>query len=114
MKQQKVFCLGFHKTGTTSLGVALGILGYRVSGAFGVNDPDIAEHAVEQRILAEGVLLGPSLERDAVQGAHGPGAVRPVLAVDEHRAVRGIIHDRANKDVFIGDLLIIPEEYGIL
>lgn len=50
MKQQKVFCLGFHKTGTTSLGVALGILGYRVSGAFGVNDPNIAEHAVEQAL----------------------------------------------------------------
>ncbi|QQD18427.1 hypothetical protein I6N98_00690 [Spongiibacter nanhainus] len=50
MKQRKVFCLGFHKTGTTSLGVALDMLGYRVSGAFGVNDPDIAEHVVEQAL----------------------------------------------------------------
>lgn len=50
MKQRKVFCLGFHKTGTTSLGMALDRLGYRVSGAFGVNDPDIAKHAAEQAL----------------------------------------------------------------
>jgi len=30
--QQKVFCIGFQKTGTTSLGKALAILGYRVCG----------------------------------------------------------------------------------
>ena len=29
---KKVFCIGFHKTGTTSLGVALEYLGYRVCG----------------------------------------------------------------------------------
>jgi Sulfotransferase domain len=40
----KVFCIGFHKTGTTSLGRALELLGYRVVGATGVNDPDIGEH----------------------------------------------------------------------
>lgn len=39
--QPKVFCIGFHKTGTTSLGAALEILGYKVSGAFGVNKGDI-------------------------------------------------------------------------
>ena len=41
----KVFCIGFHKTGTTSLGAALSRLGYRVCGAFGVRDPCIAERA---------------------------------------------------------------------
>ena len=30
----KVFCIGFHKTGTTSLYAALTTLGYRVSGTF--------------------------------------------------------------------------------
>jgi len=30
--KNKVFCIGFHKTGTTSLGNALEILGYRVCG----------------------------------------------------------------------------------
>ena len=38
----KVFCIGFHKTGTTSLEMALKKLGYRVTGSFGTKDPDIA------------------------------------------------------------------------
>jgi len=38
----KVFCIGFHKTGTTSLAEALQVLGYRVTGPNGVHDPDIA------------------------------------------------------------------------
>jgi hypothetical protein len=38
----KVFCIGFHKTGTTSLELALIKLGYRVTGSFGTKDPDIA------------------------------------------------------------------------
>jgi len=39
----KVFCIGFHKTGTTSLELALKKLGYRVKGSLGTKDPDIAE-----------------------------------------------------------------------
>jgi hypothetical protein len=39
----KVFGIGFHKTGTTSLAVALGQLGYRVTGPNGVHDPHIAD-----------------------------------------------------------------------
>ncbi len=39
----KVFCIGFHKTGTTSLAMALKLLGYRVTGPNGTKDPDIAE-----------------------------------------------------------------------
>jgi hypothetical protein len=38
----KVFCIGFHKTGTTTLEVALKKLGYRVTGSFGTKDPGIA------------------------------------------------------------------------
>ena len=38
----KVFCIGFHKTGTTSLEMALKKLGYSVTGSFGTKDPDIA------------------------------------------------------------------------
>lgn len=41
--KQKVFCIGFHKTGTTSLEAALEVLGYRVTGPNGTRDPDIAE-----------------------------------------------------------------------
>lgn len=43
----KVFCIGFHKTGTTSLEVALKKLGYRVTGSFGTKEPDIAEKVHE-------------------------------------------------------------------
>lgn len=39
----KVFCIGFHKTGTTTLEVALKKLGYRVTGSFGTKDPGIAD-----------------------------------------------------------------------
>jgi hypothetical protein len=42
LKSPKVFGIGFHKTGTLSLGNALTMLGYRVCGPAGVFDPDIA------------------------------------------------------------------------
>ncbi|MFO1142508.1 MAG: sulfotransferase [Amaricoccus sp.] len=38
----KVFGIGFHKTGTTTLRDALMILGYRVTGPNGTKDPEIA------------------------------------------------------------------------
>jgi hypothetical protein len=41
LKEVKVFGIGFHKTGTTSLAKALRLLGYKVCGPFGVQDPDI-------------------------------------------------------------------------
>lgn len=40
----KVFGIGFHKTGTTSLNLALQQLGYRITGPNGVNDPDISQN----------------------------------------------------------------------
>jgi len=43
----KVFCIGSHKTGTTSLELALKKLGYRVRGSFGTKDPDIASKVHE-------------------------------------------------------------------
>jgi len=42
----KVFCIGFQKTGTTSLGLALEALGYRVCGPIGVTNPRIREIAL--------------------------------------------------------------------
>lgn len=42
----KVFCIGFHKTGTSSLEEALTQLGYRVTGPNGVKDPDIADNVM--------------------------------------------------------------------
>jgi len=44
--KSKVFCVGFHKTGTTSLAIALQTLGYRVTGPNGVNDPDIENNVI--------------------------------------------------------------------
>lgn len=41
----KIFGIGFQKTGTKSLGAALGILGYRVCGPVGAKDLDIAKNA---------------------------------------------------------------------
>lgn len=38
-KSPKVFGIGFHKTGTSSLGLALEHLGYKVGGPNGVRDP---------------------------------------------------------------------------
>jgi hypothetical protein len=40
----KVFCIGFHKTGTKSLAAALRTLGYNVTGPNGVYDPDIVHN----------------------------------------------------------------------
>jgi hypothetical protein len=60
VSDSKVFCIGFHKTGTSSLGAALELLGHRVGGPFGVRDPKIAERALDDAIAR--------LERfDAVQ-----------------------------------------------
>lgn len=44
MMTPKVFCIGFHKTGTTSLAVALKELGYRVTGPNGVWDANIGRN----------------------------------------------------------------------
>lgn len=39
----KVFGIGFHKTGTSSLRAALQQLGYRVAGTMSIRDPDLSE-----------------------------------------------------------------------
>ena len=51
----KIFCIGFHKTGTTSLELALIMLGIRVTGSFGTKDPDIAQkvHSMAYAKVAE-------------------------------------------------------------
>ena len=41
----RVFCIGFHKTGTKSVAQALRRLGYRVAGPTGAKNPMIAERA---------------------------------------------------------------------
>jgi hypothetical protein len=41
MSSPKIFCIGFHKTGTKSLALALEHLGYRVTGPNGIHNPNI-------------------------------------------------------------------------
>lgn len=43
----KIFCIGFQKTGTTSIGRALEILGYRVCGPVGCTNPQIHYKALD-------------------------------------------------------------------
>ncbi len=42
----KIFCVGFHKTGTTSLAAALTCLGYRVTGPNWIANPNIRVEAL--------------------------------------------------------------------
>lgn len=44
MDIQKIFCIGFHKTGTKSLGRALELLDYKVCGPIGAKDPRIGQN----------------------------------------------------------------------
>lgn len=50
---RKVFCVGFHRTGTSSLRAALEILGYRVCGSVATEEPDIAVrvHQIVESLL---------------------------------------------------------------
>lgn len=43
MTNKKIFGIGFHKTGTTSLIRALKIMGYGCMGSFGISDPEISK-----------------------------------------------------------------------
>ncbi len=58
-QRPKVFCIGFHRTGTKSLATALESLGYRVTGPNGARDPNIANNALA-------LVLGLAGEFDAL------------------------------------------------
>lgn len=71
MTKQKLIGVGMHKTGTKSLARALRILGYRVAGPFGVDDPDVEAHAITKALA----LLQ---EVDAVQDNPWPLLFRQI------------------------------------
>jgi len=73
VKRRKVFGIGFHKTGTSSLGVALNALGYRVCGALAVDDPDIATKAA-------GLAIATARDYDAAQDNPWPIVYRDLDA----------------------------------
>lgn len=72
-KRQKVFGIGFHKTGTKSLRKALEGLGYNVCGPVGARDPNIANSAVD-------VALEYADKFDAVQDNPFPPLFRELDA----------------------------------
>ena len=57
MAMTKVFCVGFQKTGTSSMAKALKILGYRVTGPNGINDP-----AIPKKVYREALRLTRSYD----------------------------------------------------
>jgi hypothetical protein len=57
---QKIICVGLHKTATSSLDTALSNVGYKVAGYYGINDPNIASSALSQGV---GILQ----DKDAAQ-----------------------------------------------
>ena len=68
MKTPKVFCIGFQKTGTTSMEAALGILGYRVASIFGHEARDLA--ALRRDLVPRGLEIARQV--DAVQDMPWP------------------------------------------
>lgn len=93
--RSKVFCIGFQKTGTTTMRSALEILGYRVAGHFGVDDPEIRANALPGALELAGKYSAfqdnpwPVLFRDLDQ--HFPGS-RFVLTVrDPERWLESVV-----------------------
>jgi hypothetical protein len=67
MKTPKVFCIGFQKTGTTSMAAALELLGYRVTSIFG---QDLGLDELRRSYVARGLEI--AREVDAVQDMPWP------------------------------------------
>lgn len=70
MKPRKVFCIGFHKTGTSSLGVALERLGYDVAGFYPFRKLSRKDSLTLQEV--EDVALGVAAKVDAAQDSPWP------------------------------------------
>jgi hypothetical protein len=74
-RQPKVFCVGFQKTGTSSMGRALGILGFKVRGWLAINNERKAKRyvAIDEPITMDKLAQNciPLLEGyDAAQDTH--------------------------------------------
>lgn len=100
MKNRKVFCIGFHKTGTSSVGVALEKLGYNVTGYYPFR------HLAQQ----DEVDLG-ALEKLAIEVAADNDAAQdspwPILYRQMDKAFPGsrFIHITRNRDAWIKSAL---------
>jgi hypothetical protein len=67
MTRPKVFCIGFQKTGTTSMAAALEMLGYRVTSIFG---RDMELEDLHREYVARGLKIAATV--DAVQDMPWP------------------------------------------
>ncbi|WP_306115422.1 MULTISPECIES: sulfotransferase [unclassified Roseovarius] len=70
MKKKKVFCVGFHKTGTSSLGVALEALGYSVASFRPFQQMANSDHVELHEV--EALALEVAAQHDAAKDSPWP------------------------------------------
>lgn len=71
-KEKKIFCVGFQKTGTSSLTVALENLGYRVGAAHKKINKVLDPHAADADAVVKAVTVQCMDELDALQDSPCP------------------------------------------
>ncbi len=100
MKERKVFCIGFHKTGTSSLGVALQKLGYSVTGYYPfrllAQQDEIDVDALEK------IALDEAAKHDAAQDSPWPILYRQM---DKAFAGSRFIHITRNREAWMQSAL---------
>mgnify|MGYP006273494857 CR=1 FL=1 len=96
----KVFCVGFQKTGTSSLGIALERLGYRVAGFYPFRDLAAKREVAYEELLERAVEV--AREVDAAQDMPWP-----ILYADLDRIFPGskFIHVMRDRDSWINSVI---------
>ena len=91
----KVFCVGLHKTSTTSLANALYTLGYHVGGFFDTiffpDETELIEHVIEQATYYDAVQDMPWPEFYQLLDATFPGSKFILTVRDEDRWIRSVM-----------------------
>lgn len=100
MKSPKVFCIGFQKTGTSSIGLALERLGYRVAGYAQFRDLAHQSGLDQETLAARGIEVAQNY--DAAQDTPWP-----ILYRDLDAAFPGskFIHVVRDREAWIGSAL---------
>lgn len=100
MKSKKVFCIGFHKTGTSSLGVALEKLGYSVAGFYPFRE--LARQETLDLTEVEALAHDVAAQHDAAQDSPWP-----ILYRQMDKAFPGskFIHIHRNRDAWMQSAL---------
>jgi hypothetical protein len=90
----KVFCIGLHKTSTTSLANALYTLGYHVGGYFDTiffpDEDELTKHVIEQATYYDAVQDMPWPEFYRLLDATFPGSKFILTLRDEDRWIRSV------------------------